>query len=309
MNKIEEYKTKLTGSKSLLDLMYETNEEYKKLNNYIVKNLFYRAQKDSIDIDVCKYNMFIYGTCYKNISTTPSSIIFKQGGEKYELLLNSYDDNISFRGDTAINFMSILIQIVKYENSCDITKKQIAVVNEMLKNSYLLNENELRNLLEKHAMLCYSVGNFYPIPFRKFVRGRFSLNTAKGRCITEGYKGNYFDDDMFVFLEDIYWYFIENGKARDLVGERISNVYTEWIDYFGKGIEGWKHFVKVYYLDAFIDDKYHPLQFWKVTDSGMKTDLSNYLKAVNLAIEKRAELIMAQVNLVKNANPMEQLLP
>ncbi len=41
MNKIEEYKTKLTGSKSLLDLMYEMNEKYQKLNNYIEKYLFY----------------------------------------------------------------------------------------------------------------------------------------------------------------------------------------------------------------------------------------------------------------------------
>ncbi|MBB6714782.1 hypothetical protein [Clostridium gasigenes] len=80
MNKIEEYKTKLTGSKSLLDLMYETNEKYQKLNNYIEKYLFYREQDDCIDIDVYKYNMFIYGTCYDNITTTSSSILFKQKG-------------------------------------------------------------------------------------------------------------------------------------------------------------------------------------------------------------------------------------
>ncbi len=119
---------------------------------------FIREQDDCIDIDVCKYNMFIYGTCYDNITTTSSSILFKQKGEKYELLLNSYDDDISFRGDTAINCMSILMQIVKYENSCDITKKQTTVVNAMLKDSCLLKDNDLRNLLEKHAMLCYSVG-------------------------------------------------------------------------------------------------------------------------------------------------------
>ena len=99
MNKVEEYKTKLNESISLLDLMYETNEEYQKLKNYIDKYLFYRAQNDFIDIDVCKYNMFIYGTCYANIATTSSSILFKQKGEEYELLLNSYNDDISFRGD------------------------------------------------------------------------------------------------------------------------------------------------------------------------------------------------------------------
>ena len=309
MNKIEEYKTKLTGSKSLLDLMYEMNEEYQKLNNYIDKYLFYREQKDSIDIDVCKYNMFIYGVCYDNIETTAASIILKQKGEEYELLLNSYEDKLSFRGDTAINCMSILMQIVKYENSCDITKKQTTVVNEMLKNSCLLKDDDLRNLLEKHAMLCYSVGNFYPIPFKKFERGRFSLNTAKGRCISEGYKDNYFDDDMFVFLEDIYIYFVENGKTRDAVGERISNAYTGWIDYFGKGIDGWKRFVKVYYLDSFVDDNYYPVKFWRMTDKGFQIDLENYLKDVNLAIKERAELIMIQVNAVKKDNAIEQLLP
>ncbi|MBB6714794.1 hypothetical protein [Clostridium gasigenes] len=307
MNKIEEYKTKLTGSESLLDLMYETNEKYQKLNNYIEKYLFYREQKDCID--VCKYNMFIYGTCYGNITTTSSSILFKQKGEEYELLLNSYDDDISFRGDTAINCMSILMQIVKYENSCDITKKQTTVVNEMLKDSCLLKDNDLRNLLEKHAMLCYSVGNFYPIPFKKFERGRFSLNTAKGRCISEGYKDNHFDDDMFVFLEDMYMYFVEDGKIRGAVGKRISNAYTGWIDYFGKGLKGWKHFVNTYYLNSFVDNNYYPIQFWKMTDKGLKADLENYLKAVNFEIEKRAKLIMTQVNAVKKDNAMEQLLP
>lgn len=289
--------------------MYETNKEYQELNNYIDKYLFYRAQNDYIDIDVCKYNMFIYGTCYSNIAITPSSILFKQKGEEYELLLNSYNDDISFRGDTAINCMSILMQIVKYENSCYITKKQTDIVNEMLKDSCLLKDENLENLLEKHAMLCYSVGNFYPIPFKKFERGRFSLNIAKGRCVSEGYKDNKFDDDMFVFLEDIYMYFVENGKTRDIVGERINNVYTWWLDYFRNGLEGWKHFVDAYYLNSFVDDSYYPIQFWKVTNEGIKMDLENYLKAVNLAIEKRAELIMVQVNAVKNDNIMEQLLP
>lgn len=308
MNKIEEYKTKLTGSKSLLDLMYERNEKYQKLNNYIDKYLFYRDQKDNIDIDVCKYNMFIYGTCYENIAITSSSIIYKQKGEKYELLLNSYDDDISYRGDTAINCMSILMQIVKSENSCHIAKKQTDVVKEMIKDSCLLKDNGLRNLLEEHAMLCYSVGNFYPIPFKKFERGISSLNTAKRSCISQGYNGNYFDDDMFVFLEDIYMYIVENGKIRDLVGERIRNVYTGGIGYFEKGFEGWKCFVNTYYFNSFVDDNYYPIQFWKVTDKGLKIDLENYLKTVNLAIEKRSELIMTQVNAIKKDNAMKQLL-
>ncbi len=96
---------------------------------------------------------------------------------------------------------------------------------------------------------------------------------------------------MFVsFLEDMYMYFVEDGKIRGAVGKRISNAYTGWIDYFGKGLEGWKHFVNTYYLNSFVDNNYYPIQFWKMTDKGLKADLENYLKAVNFEIEKRAQI-------------------
>lgn len=314
MNKIEEYKNKLSSKENLLDLMYENNDEYLKKSSYIEKHSFYEGQKDGIDIDVCKYNMFIYGTCYEKIATKTPFKVFKQNGTKYELLIDSYQNNISYRGDTAINCTSVLTQIMKYENSGRISKK---VINEGLKRSCMYND--LQENLEEHAKLCYSVGNYYPIPFLKDKDGRStSLNRAKWHCSSIGYKVN-FSDDMSVFLEDIKQYF-ETREKRGKVSNHISDFYNDWIKDSGEGFEGWKCFVNTYYFNSFVDKDYKPIRFWNIKqniiDEAKNGDqqalisyINNYLEAVNTAITNRTEVVLEKVKKVSNNHVIGQLLP
>lgn len=325
MNKIEEYKNKLLNQEGyLLDLMYESNNQYPLQSSYMDKYLFYERQKDGIDIDVCKYNMFIYGTCYENsdkkkniINITESSTISNQKGEKYEIILKSKDDKNSYRGDTAISCNSILTQIVRYEISGRISKK---VIHEELRKTCMYND--LQENLEKHAMLCYSVGNFYPIPFFKGKDGRItSLNMAKWHCSSIGYILN-FSDDMSVFLEDIKQYFETGEKRGKVVINRISDFYKEWIDFFLMKEKPWEYFVDTYHFKSFVDkEDYKPIQFWNIKkdtiDDVAKTGdpqalisyINGYLEAVNKALEKRTQDILVAIKNVKNDHVIEQLLP
>lgn len=270
MNKVESYKEKILSEKNLMDLMYESDDNYNKLTNYIDKFLYYKEQKDGIDIDVCKYNIFIYGTCYQSIKLSNTSLISKQGTcrNKYELSIESENNKICYRGDTAINVLS-LMKLVNIED---------------------IKDKELFALMNDYAFLCYCVGNFYPIPFCFNDEISCSLNLSKGTCKQNvlGKDANkLFGDSMYVYLQFIYRLF-----------EKYGGDWKKYIEnnYFQPFV------VK--------DDKNNfPIDFWKTDENNRIGILKKYLESINSALRERNKIILEKVEKINSEHIINDILP
>lgn len=280
----------IQGKPFLLEHIYLEEEKP------VEKFLRYRESNDGIDIDVSIFNIMVYISCFDYICVDEYTKIerqpYRKCEHKYQIKCRENDD--IFRGDTAINSMSIIMQIVNYEKD-KISKRNVGEIRSRISNSYILDtkcrdreEVTIGQLLEEHIRLCYGVGNFYPIPFFS----KSSLNVAKGRLKSKGYNGTMFDDNMYVFLNVIYQYMVEDRRDFCETVRLLDSKYQNWINQFGIGLNGWDNFICKNFFDAFVDSKNLPKRFWCVSENGIIYDVEMYLKKINSALRERERAIM-----------------
>lgn len=274
----------------LIDKLYKDNPNYttNDTENYIDKFLFYRKENDDIDIDVCETNIDNYKLTNPLINKDAKKVqqnVFNKSHKKFELI----DNGQIYRGDTLINCMQVLLQIVNYDNEDTlITSSNFDEIKNGIKNSSILNNNpKLYKLLNEFVKKCYCEGNFFAIPY---IEG-YSLNQAKGKLKHQGYT-NPFVDSSDTFFKVTYNYFV-NGKSSCQLTKFIDEKY----DILKKNYcNNWNLFIEHNYFQDFVNLDGTPKYLWNKTDKGFAFDLENYLTNAISALSNREKRIIDYKN-------------
>lgn len=272
-----------------MDEIYK-GEDYLSKNIY-GKFLYYRTQKDGIDIDSCKMLMPIYFKLLDNILEKEDIVCERKSGSIGYELKNKKFSNLYFRGDTAINCMSIIQQIVNIGIGQRICKTTID--EEIIKFLREDGWEEIFKLLEVHIRLCYGLGNFYPIPHSY---KSFCVNPGKDRLIKHGFL-NQFDDDMSLFLQAIRCCYLRislcNTSVQNFM-KIMEKSYAKYLELYGIGEKGWERYIKLNHFNAFVNNDLSVINFWNDNiiincnniDS-KKEIVKSYLISINCALEQR----------------------
>lgn len=277
----------------LLDELYKNDNGYPSNGSYVEKFLYYKERDDDIDADVCLQNVDIY------LRTNPlvgaqAEIVPQPENNKAKKKYEIHDGSVIYRGETLINCMQFLLQIVNFENeNGKIWTKDHKEIRNGLNHSRILNANngKLGKLTEQFVEKCYSSGNFFAIPFS---RGA-SLNLAKGRLKKQGYQ-YMFMDNSDTYFKVCFDYFV-NGKRDVQLTRLIDEKYDCWKKCFSQqeNPEGWKAFIEYHQFESFMntdDDLPVPLQLWEKTGE-FEGDVTRYL-------ERAIEALSVRENRIKN---------
>lgn len=269
----------------LIDSLYEGVEGYPKNGTYLERFLFYRstAQKEGVDADVCKGIMEIYLKSNPFFQGRDVTLELQPGcKQKWQIVA----DGKTYRGETLVNCMQFLLQIANYENCEIIRSEDIERIRETLNNSAIMT-HEMQDLLERFIRLCYSPGNFIPIPYSK----GSSLNCAKQPLKEKGY-GCMLVDSEYVYLKMLFDYF--GGATPSVkVTRLIDSVeeYGDWKNRYRKQ-NGKDLFISDNKLDPFVK-KGEAIQFWKMTGDGLPKDAIPFLEKISEALEARSGLMLS----------------
>lgn len=260
----------------ILDEAYKGDPDYPVKGSYADRYLYYRGKKDDIDADVCEAYTEMY---LSHPLISKEAEVRKQPGttHKYEI----GDGPYVYRGETLINCLQLLLQIVNYENVNEkITSRDIDKIRKALHESVILKEKPgLTGKVELLVKLCYGKGNFFPIPF---VSG-YSLNIAKGRLKARG--NHYtFSDSSDTYFEVCYNYFVRHQSYCQLT-RFIEEKYKNWKERYCKE-GGWEQFIKDNKFESFVCDG-KPVKMWNNTENGFVKDLENYLDMAIAALSER----------------------
>lgn len=270
-----------------LDELYRDKQKYPEYpadKDYIDKYLFYRRQDDDIDVDACEQNMKIYRRVNPLISR--EAIIKGQSEhnrsqEKYEL-----DDNGRiYRGETIVNCMQLLLQIVNYDSEEEVitTRDFEKIESGIKKSSVLADHPEMRKLLNEFVGKCGCVGNYFAIPYKEGA----SLNQAKGRLRQGGYRYT-FVDSSDTYFRVCYNYFEEGEKDACCVTRLIDEEYMIWKERY---VGHWDTFIADNCFQDFTGSDKKPIRLWNKTDQGFFTDLKNYMeKAIHVLSEREKRI-------------------
>lgn len=269
----------------ILDELYKEDKMYPHTESYSERFLYYRNQKDDIDADVCYQLLELY--CKTNPMISQKAVIVEQPSKKktsskYQII----DNDMIYRGETLINCMQVLLQIVNYENDLEkITTKDIDKIREGLKASTILKQNfQLRNKLEEFVMRCYGGGNFFAIPY---VEG-FSLNQAKAKLKQQGNRYTFLDSSD-TYFKVCYNYFTKGTNCCQLT-RFIEEKYINWKErYCVEG--GWDIFIKDNNFSSFMNNN-EPIKMWNNTKDGFAKDLERYLDIAINALSEREKIVM-----------------
>lgn len=266
-----------------LDKLYGGKTEYPADKDFIDKYLFYRRQKDDIDVDVCRGNMEIYRGTNPLISRNAEIIKqreFNRSHQKFELS----DNGQIYRGETIVNCMQLLLQIVNYDS-----KEEVIIAGDfeeiesgIKKSSVLADHFGMWELLNKFVEKCGCEGNYFAIPYK----AGFSLNRAKGRLRQGGY-GYTFVDSSDTYFRVCYDYFVK-GQKNCSITKLIDEKYMIWKDRYAGH---WDVFIADNCFQNFMGSDKKPIKLWNKTDQGFSTDLKNYMeKAVHVLSEREKRI-------------------
>lgn len=275
----------------LLDKLYEDNANYPIDGDYIDKFLFYRSQKDDIDVDVCEINIDNYKQTNQLISQEArknEQRSYNKSHKKFELV----DNDQIYRGETIINCMQLLLQIVNYDNKDTIiTSKDFEeIINGIKNSSVLANNPKMKELLNTFVEKCYCEGNFFAIPF---IAG-FSLNRAKGKLKQGGYEYTFVDSSDTYFK--VCRNFFVNGQSGCQLTRLIDEKYYVWKTRYSG--DGWKKFVSDNFFQDFMDCDGEPLRLWNKTSEGFEKDLERYLESAIRVLSNREKGIIEKRNVI-----------
>lgn len=264
----------------ILDELYKEDKNYPITGSFCDRFLYYRGKDDDIDADVCIQNINMYYDTTPLISHDAEIRMqrdYNKSQKKYEII----DADYSYRGETIINCMQLLLQIVNYENTIErVTSSDIEKIKMCLKNSAILKKNPiLEEKLETFVKKCYGKGNFFAIPF---VDG-YSLNRAKGVLKQSG--NNYiFLDSSDTYFRVCYNYFVKGINACRLT-KLIDEKYLNWKERYC-GEKGWERFIEDNQFGGFVKNGI-PFKMWNNTERGFAKDLESYLDLAIKALSGR----------------------
>lgn len=273
----------------LLDELYNDNQNYPKSGTMIEKFIFYRRNNDDIDIDVCKYNMENYlvtNPCISIDAKIVGQTSYNKSGKKYEIV----DGKRIFRGETLINCMQVLLQIVNFDNEGTriVATDYDEILNGINDSSIFVGNERMRLLLNSFIEECYSEGNFFAIPF---ISG-YSLNKAKGSLKQKGYL-DCMRDSSDIYFKVCFNYFT-NGKVGCQLIKYIDEYYDIWKDRY---INNWNIFVDDNLFQDYVDENYNPIQMWKMNTGDISKDLEVYLEnAISFLTKRRERIVKYKLN-------------
>lgn len=178
----------------------------------------------------------------KNITSTSDPDMSQEAMDNYILNYPDFMENgkckKGFRGDTL--------------QSCGWTfgtANKFAIKFNPKLRSYgrLFSEDEIK-IIDKFRLNYHCVANFAVLPqqlniWRGAYKEGFNDNLGNGQC-------DYFD----ILLDIIRSYYLNRAMPQDAKME-ISK-HKEWLDWFGKGDEGWRTFVGYYNFTPYVNSAY-----------------------------------------------------
>lgn len=266
----KEYNEKIPNNKIYRE--YKNNKDIEK------KYVFYKMVANSIGIDVDSSSTVInsFRDNYNFLGTFETK---NQGNQKckYELINSTNINNkLKYRGETIINPISVIEHFYDLETKaklCLLLSNDEDKIKEF--DKIRKEKSEMYELLIKHIELCYSYGNFYPIPYD----GEHSLNTFKGRLLQD----NTIKDSMYEYLKLVKNYF-ESEENSSSNSDKLFDYYKEYFyNVVGEnGKPSFKKFVDENHLKMFVDAKndYEPISFYN-------GDITEYIKNINDVLEER----------------------
>ncbi|MCH5167736.1 MAG: hypothetical protein J1F35_07630 [Erysipelotrichales bacterium] len=188
------------------------------------------------------------------------------------------DKRESIINENGIQRVSIFFILSKYL----IEKNNSKIIKE------LIESDELTTFLRSY----HTIGNFMPVP--------------TGCNSPRGYQNNKIEDYWDLTLLHIYNYYIDGTyqDVVDIVKSKNAKVYKEWLDTFGANLKGWHNFVKINYLEPFVnieDEKYFPKELWAghFTSDIVKPqdyhECIEYFKNASEMISKRGESMIKKL--------------
>lgn len=269
-----------------LDELYRDNQDYLKNRSTIEKFIFYRRNNDDIDIDVCKQNIENYivtNPCISDAAKIVEQASYNKSKKKYQIV----DGKNVFRGETLINCMQILLQIVNFDDEDTQIRSgdYDEILNGIKKSSILAGNERMCLLLNSFIEECYSEGNFFAIPF---ISG-YSLNIAKGKLKQKGYQCCMFDSADTYF--NVCFNYYTKGEVSCQLIKYIDGHYDIWKNRY---INHWSLFVEDNLFQDFVDDKYIPIQMWKMDTGDIKKDLEDYFERTIFSLSERRKRIVSK---------------
>ena len=267
----------------LLDELYKENQNYPKSGTMLEKFIFYRRNNDDIDVDVCKYNMenyLITNPCICKAAKIVKQPSYNKSKKKYQIS----DGKHIFRGETLINCMQVLLQIVNLddEDTRILSGDYDEILNGINNSSIFAGNERMRELLNSFIEECYSEGNFFAIPF---IHG-YSLNNAKGRLKQKGFQESMVDSADTYFK--VCFNYFTNGIVGCQLIKYIDGYYDVWKNRYTKN---WPQFVHDNLFQDYVNEKYIPIQMWKMNTGDITKDLEDYLENAISFLAKRRERI------------------
>lgn len=217
-------------------------KEYENLsNNIVVKTAIGKkwAQSRMLDFD---YDASLFANCVYWLAMfqgkEPGPIVYKP---EHKDKKNEYEftcDGICRRGDTMNSWATTLNAFF------NVTRYQVFLAPSFFETQLL------PEYIAEFMNIVYTIGNFIPVPFKSRKEGEF--NSPRGKSTSQ----DYWD----LALLCIYNYY--TTEKPDDLKERIlinsdNNVAlcTKWLDGFGKGPDGWNHFVEQNFLQDFVNQE------------------------------------------------------
>lgn len=272
----------------ILDLLFKDIYYYNDKWNYLEKYLYYRSTTYKIDADVSLYLCELYKKIYSYIDEKAIIQNQKYNDKEIRNMYEIVSKGQCLRGETLVNGMEIIkrIAIIKSQKFFSSDRDIDLIQNIILKDESLLE------LLDEHIKLCYSVGNFVPIPLISK-----SLNQAKGQlCYEEPHcrmgRKDFFYDGIYPYLINFYNYFVNNSRDNAFI-KIVNENYRKWLsDTYGKGKEGWDKFVEYNYLTYFVDGNNIPKKYYVITGREPLDDVKDYIKNINADLKERNKKIL-----------------
>lgn len=278
---VKEYNEKIPNNKIYRE--YKNNKDIEK------KYVFYKMVANSIGIDVDS-SLTVIDSFRDNYKFLEKFEAKNQGKQKckYELINNTNINNkLNYRGDTIINPLSVIEDVYKLKTKAELClllsndEDRIKEFDKIRKA-----ESEKYKLLIKHIELCYSYGNFYPIPYDS--ESKHSLNTFKGRLTQD----NTIKDSMYEYLKRVKNY-CESEENSSSNSDKLFDYYKEYFyNVVGEnGKPSFKKYIDENHLKMFVDTKnnYEPISFYN-------GDITEYIKNINDALEDRYKELIDEKN-------------
>lgn len=232
------------------------------------------AQKGKLDFD---YDASLFANCVYWLAMfqgkEPGPIVDKP---EHKYKKNEYEftcDGICRRGDTMNSWETTLNEFCRQRGESYIVGWHNRYIPEDYSSwvEFLsVPENYKQPMPEyitEFMNIVYTIGNFIPVPFKSREEGEF--NSPRGTSTSRDYW------DLALFC--IYNYYT-TGEPNDLKKRILKNsdnnvaLCTKWLDGFGKGPDGWNHFVEQNFLQDFVNQENGgygcPKELWKGHFSG-----------------------------------------